>query len=694
MNKTDQIKSEQHKIEGQQTPIDQSEFQKNKQKGLKMTNSKLEFDVIREQLKAYAISEAAKQQIDHLEMMQDPVLIERHLDETTEAAEILKINTSVPLNGLEGVRSALAKLKREEVLRPKELEAVAYFLKDCQRMIRFMADKAYAAPKVVTYASGIDSLEDLSDAIGQAIVNSRVDDHATQTLYKIRRKIAEIEDRIRQKLNQYLTGGAYQHMFADALVSQRDGRYVIPVKSEHKKAFDGNILDRSRSGNTLFIEPAAVKKLQEELTGLRGDEEQELYKILSTLSNQVAHEMRELELNYEVMTHYDFIFAKGKMSRKMDGVAAELTNSKALKIVMGRHPLLEEKAVPLNLEMKQPKRHLVITGPNTGGKTVCMKTIGLFVLMTQAGLHIPAESGTKLPIFDSVLCDIGDGQSIAQNLSTFSSHITNIIEIIERTTSRTLVILDEIGAGTDPGEGMGIGIAVLEQLAEKAAMILASTHYNEIKDFANTHPLFLNGSMAFNLQSLKPAYRLIIGKSGDSNALLIALRLGMDKALIERAHELCYREKGNYDEIINTFNIAPSQVSEDYEVQTKQKSGDECSCDSNGVSKQTTVEPNLRSDVFVKRKKPKFQVGDAVYVHTMKRTGIVLETEDRRGDITIQVRDKKFKVNHKRLSLHIKSDELYPEDYDMEIVTKSWDYRKKNKMIQKGKGKGVVIENE
>ena len=652
-------------------------------------NKALEFNIIIEKLKGLAISEAAKTQIEDLKLMTDPVLIQRHLKETSEANEVLKMNTSVPVNGLEGIRHALEKLKRQEILRPKELESVGYFLKDCQRMTKFMKDKEIVAPQIVTYASGISELEDLSEAIAHAIVHGQVDDHATQTLYKIRRKISEIEDRIKQKLNQFLTSSGYQHMFTDAVVSQRDGRYVVPIKSEHKKSFNGNVLDRSRSGGTVFIEPAAVQKLQAELTGLKGDEEQEIYRILSTLSNQIAYEMRPLELNYEVMTHYDFIFAKGKLSRQMEGISAFITQEHKIQIINGRHPLLEEKAVPLNLTIEAPKKHLVITGPNTGGKTVSMKTVGLFVLMTQAGLHVPCDEGTVLPIYDQVLCDIGDGQSIAQNLSTFSAHITNIIKIIDNATLNSLVILDEIGAGTDPTEGMGIGIAVLEALSQKSATILASTHYNEIKDFANSHPLFLNGSMAFNLMSLKPEYKLVIGESGDSNALLIALRLGMDEKLIERAHEVSYKTKKEANGVMEdqTFSKKLKTYKHKQEVEvaltTKQEKEVE-------MPKRPTIKPQMTTKL-IKRKPPKFKIGDSVYIHTMKRTGIVVETEDQRGDITVQVMGKKLKINHKRLSLHIESDELYPEEYDMDIVTKSKEFRKKSKKVSKGKKDVLVI---
>jgi len=295
--------------------------------------------------------------------------------------------------------------------------------------------------------------------------------------------------------------------------------------------------------------------------------------------------------------------------------------------------------------------------------------------MTQAGLHVPCEAGTTLPIFEKILCDIGDGQNLQQNLSTFSAHIGNIIRIIDAANAKSLIILDEIGAGTDPSEGTGIGIAVLESLNSKKAFILTSTHYNEIKGFAKEHPDFVNGSMAFDLKSLKPLYQLEIGKAGESNALHIALRIGMSEKLISRAHEIAYKEKKAFELFSEHYEQALSIENESPET-----------IESNSVFE--------RPSVFTPRKVSAFKVGDNVYVSTMKRNGIVCESENGRGEIGVLILGKKFMVNHKRLSPYIGSKDLYPDDYDFDIVFESKNDRKKDKLIGKGKGKGVIIEKK
>ena len=638
----------------------------------------LDFDEIIMQLKGYAVSEIVKEKMEQLDIYTDYYLIKRHLDETSEARKIIDSANSVPLHSLVGIQNLLEKLPRHEILRPVELEQFSNFIKDTAKLKRFMLDRVSLAPKVSGYAMSIEPLEALHEELNRCIVSSRVDDNASVILTKIRRKIDLIEDKIKAKLQEYLMGNQYGGMLTDTIISQRDGRYVIPVKSEHKRSIDGMVLDRSRSGGTVFVEPAAVRKLSDELSQLKIDADNEIYRILSDLTNQVAMDYAALHLNYEVMITYDFLFAKAKLSRKFDARAAEVSLDNQLNIVDGRHPLLGVDAVPMSLSLSAQNRNLVITGPNTGGKTVTMKTVGLFCLMTQAGLHVPCETGTTLPIFEKVLCDIGDGQNVQQNLSTFSAHIGNIIRIIEAANAKSLIILDEIGAGTDPSEGTGIGIAVLETLNEKKAFILTSTHYNEIKVFAKEHPDFVNGSMAFDLRSLKPLYRLEIGKAGESNALHIALRIGMPQALISRAHEIAYKEKKAFE-----------AFSEHYE----QVLGETSSESENNKAPEIN-KPFESPSIFTPKKVSEFKVGDNVYVSTMKRSGIVCESENGRGEVGVLVLGKKIMVNHKRLSPYIDSKDLYPEDYDFDIIFESKIDRKKDKLIVKGKGKGVIIEKK
>jgi len=658
---------------------------------LKMTNmttksmKMLDFQEIIDQLKDYAISENVKKKIDTLEIYTDYYLINRHLSETTEARSILDTSNSVPLHGLVGIQGLLEKLLRHEILRPVEIEQIANFVKDTGKLKRFMTERMEFAPKVAGYAYSIESLETLQTELLRCISSGRVDDEASGALSKLRKKIEFLEDRIKSKMHDYLMNSQYGGMLTDVIISQRDGRYVIPVKSEHRKSIDGLVMDRSRSGGTVFVEPAAVRKLSDELTQVRIDEENEVYRILSELTNLIASHYDALHLNFEVMITYDFLFAKAKLSRKFEARAAEINTSAYLNIIKGKHPLLGRNAVPMTLELSKQNRNLVITGPNTGGKTVTMKTVGLFCLMTQAGLHVPCEEGTTLPIFETILCDIGDGQNVQQNLSTFSSHINNIIQIVEEATHKSLVILDEIGAGTDPGEGMGIGIAVLEALNEKKAYILSSTHYNEIKAFAQTHPDFKNGSMAFDLKTLKPLYMLEVGKAGESNALHIALRIGMPEKIISRAHEISYKEKQSFEtfnqeyvEAINENGMKSSTDPQDGKI------------DSLADDKSEFEKPSI----FTPQKESRFKVGDSVYVHTMKKNGIVYESENSKGEIGVIVLNKRIKVNQKRLSPYIDSKELYPEEYDLKIVFESKENRKKDKLIGKGKGMGLIIEKK
>lgn len=629
------------------------------------TKKMLDWFTIEKKLVDYAISDEAKKRCATLDYMTDPFLIRSHLEETTESRAILNYGTSIPLHSLNGIGEILDKIKRDEILRPLELTKVQGFIKDTQKMIRFMSDKVFIAPKVAMYAQSMSPLHSLCEEISLCIANGVVLDTASTTLLKLRKKIEHTEEQIKSKLQSYLSSSQYSSMLSDAIISQRDGKYVLPIKSEHKRNFDGNVLDRSRSGGTFFVEPAAVKKLHDTLQGLKIDEENEVYKILTILTEQLASQHQPLYVNYECMIAYDFLFAKAKLSLNMNACSPEINLEKELKIINGRHPLLGKEPVPLSLELNQNVRNLIITGPNTGGKTVAMKTTALFSLMAQSGLHVPADPGTRLPLFKAILCDIGDGQSVEQNLSTFSSHITNINEIVDLADADTLVIIDEIGAGTDPSEGMGIGIAVLEHLNLKGCFLLASTHYNEIKRFAEMHPDFSNGSMAFDLHSLQPLYKLEVGKSGESNALHIALRIGMSKHLIERAHEIAYKEKKNY---------------EPYKMSSPKKE----------------VQPLLKNSEtrhFSSKKQVTFSVGDAVFIHTMKRTGIVCERMNRNGEVGVMVMNKKIWVSHKRLSLYLEGKDLYPEAYDLDIATKTKSTRKKEKALSKGV-KGIILETD
>ena len=638
----------------------------------------LEYDKIKELLKSYAISDLGKDMIEKLEPYVDINLIEKYMKETTEARNIVNITSSIPIHSLTGIKNVKQKLHKGSVLSPEELDIIAGLLKDTKKLKRFMKDKESAAPNISQYALSTYELNEEREEIERCIAYGRVDDKASSQLSKIRKKIGVLEDRIKSKLDSILRNEKYKGYIQDPLVSQRNGRYVIPIKSEYKKNIDGDVHDKSSSGSTVFIEPAEVKKAQDELNICRIEEEKEVYIILSTLTNMIESCERELNINIEAMAYYDFLFAKGKYSKAIDGRGVRLNTKNYIKINQGRHPLIGRTAVPLDFVIGEDYRAVVITGPNTGGKTVALKTVGLLTMMAQSGLHVSAEADSEFSVFVDILSDIGDGQSIEQSLSTFSSHIKNIINILSCADKHTLVIMDEIGAGTDPGEGMGLAVSVLEEIYNKGSVILATTHYSEIKDFARNHEGFINGSMEFDINTLKPMYRLNIGKAGESNAFLIALRLGMEKTIIERAHQITYKEKKDYSEYNWDVREVVMQPKDAVEIHQEQ------------IEKLKKAEQ--KNAIGEKQKiKPKFKLGDCVYISFMDRTGIICELENSKGEYGVMVMRKKLVINQKRLSLYIPSNELYPEDYDFDIVFDTKENRKNKHLLSKKHVEGVEV---
>lgn len=638
----------------------------------------LEYEKVKEDLKQYALSKQAQSKIEKLKPSVNLDIIQARMNETTEARRILEVNSSVPLTALDNIDEIGSNIEGR-VMTPEELSAIKGLLQYVKRLQKFMHSMQTIGPTVASYASSMFDLPDLYEEIDRCIANGRVDDRATPELSRLRKKIKLTDDKIKQKLNSILSSATYSVMIQEALVVTRNDRLVIPVKREYRKNMAGNVLDVSSSGSTVFIEPAAIAVFQEELNILKIQEENEVFRILSQLTEMVNANIREISINVETMVHYDFVFARAKYSKSMGGSAVQLNTRSIIRIKGGRHPLLGKEAVPLDFHIGEDYRALVITGPNTGGKTVTLKTVGLLTLMVQSGLHVPVQAGSEFAIFKDILADIGDGQSIEQSLSTFSSHVKNIVGIIKHSYSDSLVIMDEIGAGTEPGEGMGFAIAVLEEVFHKGATIIASTHISEIKQFAEKTPGFINGCMGFDIESLKPLYKLKIGQAGPSNALLIALRLGVERRIVERAHEITYREKKDYSaqEMVRTETVLE---------ELRVISQPECELELQAGTQQRKKSPPAQES--------KFQKGDCVYISTMNRTGIVYEPENSRGEVVVLVMKKKYKINHKRLSLEVEAKDLYPEDYDLDIVFESKENRKKRKQFSKHHMEGVIIETQ
>jgi DNA mismatch repair protein MutS2 len=631
----------------------------------------LGFNRIKELIANYALTLEGKKAIQHLTPSTNKRQIDAWLGELDEAVAILKISSSVPVHGLDGMEHILKGINKGVALRTDQLTKLLHFLDSCGKMRRFMKEKEYVAPVVSTYIYSISELPFLTDEIQRCIRNGAIDDYASKELLKVRKQKAILEERLKEKVLQVLKSSKYKSYLQEAVISQRDGRFVIPIKKEYRNKVKGNVIDTSASGSTIFLEPEEIAIGQEQLNWVIMEEDQEVEKILFYLTGLVEGHESDIRLAMETMIHYDFLFAKAKYSCSIKGVSVEVNEDHHINIKNGKHPLLESNAVPLTIELGNGCHSLVITGPNTGGKTVAIKTVGLFTLMFQSGLHLPLEIGSKMSIFQHVLVDIGDGQSIEQNLSTFSSRIVNIIEILKVANDRSLVLLDELGSGTDPGEGMGLATAILEQLYLKGCTILATTHYSEIKEFANQHEGSLNGSMEFDLETLRPTYRLIIGRGGESQAFAIALKLGLHPKIIEKAHFITYKEEKEYcmdSDITNKTDLDRQIIINRHQRRMK---------------KPTEIE-NVST----------FLMGDNVLVSPTKEIGIVYKGPDSFGNYTVQIKGAKQVINHKRLQLYISRDELYPADYDFDIIFDTKENRKIKKQLGKRHVEGLSIYTE
>ncbi|MGM0750990.1 MAG: endonuclease MutS2 [Bacillota bacterium] len=636
----------------------------------------LEFNSVKEELTRFALTEEGKTVLMNMIPTTNIRQIDMRLDEVTEAVRILEKSASIPIHALDGVENIIANLNKGVPLRPDQLTNLYYFLDACKKLKKYMQDKQWVAPRVSSYVYSIEDIPEIGEEINRCIRNGRVDDYASKELLRIRKQVGIQEDRLKDKIQSIVKSAKYKSFLQESIVSQRNGRYVLPIKKEYRGKMKGAVLDTSASGSTLYIEPEELCNQQDQLLFYKLEEDREVENILWTLTGLVQSYEPQLKLAIETMVHYDVLFAKAKYSRSIDGVSPMVNEDHQIHLINAVHPLLGKQAVPLSIQMGEGFHALVITGPNTGGKTVAIKTVGLLTLMTQCGLHIPAEKGSAISIYQDILLDIGDGQSLQQNLSTFSSHIKNIIDILKGTNDRTLVLLDELGSGTDPLEGMGLATAILDQLYEKGATILATTHYSEIKHFAEEHEGFMNGSMEFNIETLQPTYRLIVGEGGESQAFSIALKLGMHPEIIEKAHEITYREKKSYN-----FGEIDYHVKKEMEKQViVNKYKKRLHSNSDSSKRNSSV--------------PLFHKGDNVKISPNGEFGIVYEGPGEKGDYTVQVKGEKRSLNHKRLELYVSAKELYPDDYDFDIIFNSKENRKKDKQMSKRFVEGLTIEHE
>ena len=641
------------------------------------TEIQIEFDKIKELWSQLAITEYAKEKIANAGVLLKELELRKELRDTTNAREMIEKLGAPPLQSVTEIMEIMTIAERGDCLTPYQLERVEKVLVVVDRLKCYLAHGKQFGNPLAYYDENLDEQKDLREEILRQIRNEMVDDHASRTLLDVRSQILRTEEAMKQKAEQIIRGN--KECMADTYYVTRNGRICVPVKKEYKFRIPGIVVDKSSTGSTFFIEPTGISKLYEELSLLRIDEDEEVHRILYTLTAMVSEAAPYMKENMKMIEKLDLIFSKGKLSIDLDCTEPKINLERRIVLRGARHPLMDKAVnVPLDFSLGGDSagpndanaeveavgagpndanaevdtgsagrfaasiiRGIVITGPNTGGKTVAIKTVMLASYMAQCGLHVCCKEA-DLCMNSNYLCDIGDGQNLSENLSTFSAHIKNVLEILKEVDQDSLVIMDELGSGTDPAEGMGIAVAILEELRKSGANFLVTTHYPEIKEYAKKAEGIVNARMTFDRETLLPTYRMVIGEAGESCAFYIADRLGMPEHMLKMAAEAAYGDG----------------AAKEYSFHNK---GDLAKTFGKRIAKEkkSHVDKTLGS---------KFQIGDSVMVYPDKKIGIVCEPVNDKGVLRVQIADRKIYVNHKRVKLHVKAQELYPEDYDFSII--------------------------
>ena len=624
------------------------------------TEKIIEFNQIKEKLMEHACTDQAKKAIQELKPYLSENEVRAKLRETSEARMMLEKCGNPPITALLGIDEWIALAAKGSCLTPEQLERIAATLTAVRRLKDYLNRCKQYEIGLAYYEENMDSLDDINREIGEKIRGGRVDDFASKQLKSLRDAIDRTNAKMHEKADSIMR--ANKDCMSDSFCTIRNGRICIPVKKEHKLKIGGSVVDKSSTGSTIFVEPAAVAKYYEELQELKIDEENEERRILYTLTAMLSDKEEMIFQNNRTIEKLDFIFAKAKLSLEQDGIEPEINTKRFIRLVNGRHPMMDRKLnVPLNFEIGNRVNGIIITGPNTGGKTVAIKTVALNCMMAQSGLHVPCEKA-EICMNNAFLCDIGDGQNLSENLSTFSAHITNVLDILRTVSAESLVIMDELGSGTDPAEGMGIAIAILEELKKSGALFLVTTHYPEVKEYAKRETGIVNARMTFNKESLRPLYQLVIGEAGESCAFYIAGKLGMPESMLKCAAKAAYGEE---NEIV-IENIAERKT----------------------LAKTSHTKIQKKKEVYTQEDAMKFHLGDSVMVLPDRKIGIVCQTADEKGVLRVQMQNKKIWINHKRVKLHVPAEQLYPDDYDFSIIFDSVEKRK----LQHDMGRKCVEE--
>ncbi|MCI6275332.1 MAG: endonuclease MutS2 [Clostridium sp.] len=616
-----------------------------------ITLEKLHYYELKEMVKTYCVSGLGKALIDKLQPSENIKVVEKRLNETSEGRRLMDASYHMPLEGIFNVTPVVEKVDKGLSLEPGELNMMSDFLRGCRKVKTFIKDKEGYAPTLSSYGENIWDLSYIEEEINLSIKGNMVDSNASKELKKIRRHIDICEGKIRERLEKFLRNGENKEYIQEFFISQRNGKFTIPIKAAYKNQVPGSIVETSSKGTTVFMEPNVISKYTGELAILKAEESVEEYRILATLTEMLYERIRDIKMNIEVISEYDMIWAKAKYSNAINGIKPKLNERGYIKIVKGRYPLIKN-GVPLDFEIGKDYRSLIITGPNAGGKTIVLKTVGMMTLAAQSGFHIEAQEGTELSIFSNVFVDIGDDQSIENSLSTFSSHVKNLASIIKESTKSTLLLFDEIGSGTEPNEGTALAIAILEEMYKKGCITVATTHYGEIKNFSREHPDFENAAMEFKKDTLEPLYKLHIGKTGDSNALYISKKMGIPDSIIDRTRKYIEDKSYNYD-LVKDSKIIKETVE---------------------IKKENEYE---------------YKVGDRIILLESNEDAIVYREKDKLNNIMLLHHGKFIEVNVRRIKLDVKAEDLYPEDYDMNQLFTTYKERKLNHDIERGSKKAL-----
>ena len=689
----------------------------------------LEYTKIRDRLASFAISAMGKEKCANLMPMSDMPSISREQNETTEAVNMALKKGRLPLGGIKDIRPQLGRAVAGGTLGIDELMAVGEFLYVCRKVKNYakQENKADVFPVLEDYFNVVKPITSVENEITRCILNEQeIADDASSGLRSVRREIRSANGSIRDKLNTIIYSAAYKTMLQDSVITIRNDRYCVPVRAEYQSSFPGMVHDRSNTGSTVFMEPTAVIQLNNKIKELQAREKEEIEKILASLSALVAENADVMEADMSVIAHLDFVFAKAELSLKMNGSEPKLNTNGIIDIRKGRHPLLDEKeVVPIDINIGRNFNTLLITGPNTGGKTVALKTLGLFTLMGQAGLHIPAFDSSELAVFDDVFADIGDEQSIEQSLSTFSAHMTNIVRILDDVTPNCLVLFDELGAGTDPTEGAALAMAIIQHLHNMNVRTAVTTHYSELKVYALSTDGVENACCEFNVDTLRPTYKLLIGIPGKSNAFAISKKLGIPDFVIDSAKNFISSENVKFEDVITDLEISKKSViyeqerAEQYRKEAERLKNDveeqkrkineqkekilaDARLEARNIYQQAKEESDriikelnragrekagqnklnekraeLKSrvseadDLIEKSRKKKvssvkpikqLKRGDSVYIISFDRTGEALSEPDSNGDVMVQTGNMKIKVPLSELSYYDAPKEKEPKN--------------------------------